>query len=84
MQMRFSEVLTEGLVTAMDERIPLDQVLEDMCFHEVGWIQDAATAYYHREYLGEVRVKNPDRKWWQIWKPRYIWVKKELRPDYEE
>ena len=77
MQMRFSEVLTEGLVTAMDERIPLDQVLEDMCLHEVGWIQDAATVYYHTEYLGEVHVKNPDRKWWQIWKPRYIWTKKD-------
>lgn len=60
-----------------DDRIPLDQVLEDMCFHEVGWIQDAATAYYHMEYLGEVCVKNPDRKWWQIWKPRYIWTKKD-------
>lgn len=70
----------EGLFEICEEegdRVPLDQVLEDMCFHEIGWIQDAATAYYHMEYLGEVKAKNPERKWWQFWKPRAIWVKKE-------
>ena len=60
-----------------DDRAPLDDVMEDMCCHEVGWIREAAEAYYHREYLGEVHVKDPDRKWWQFWKPRYIWAKKD-------
>ena len=60
----------------MDDRISLDDVIKDMCYHEVGWIQDAAKAYYHMEYLGEVNIKNPNREWWQFWKPRYIWAKK--------
>ena len=61
----------------IDHRVPLDQVLEDMTSHEVGWIQKAAEAYYHMEYLGEISVKNPNRQWWQFWKPKYVWVRKE-------
>ncbi len=25
-----------------------------------------------RKWVGEKEVRNPDKKWWQIWKPRYI------------
>lgn len=59
----------------MAKIIPLDEVMEDMCFHEVGWIRDAAETYFHEEYLHEIYVENPNREWWQFWKPKYIWTK---------
>lgn len=40
-----------------DEKIPLDKVLEDMCFHEIGWVQDAAKTYFHENYLHEKKLK---------------------------
>lgn len=30
------------------------------------------------------QVKNPDRRWWQIWKPKLVWVKREPEPSAEE
>ena len=59
-----------------DERVPLEQVLDDM-YGDKGVVSWAAEFYYHTEYLGEELVPNPSRKWWQIWKPRQIWQKKE-------
>lgn len=59
----------------MDGKVPIDTVIEDMCFHEVGWIREAAEAYFHEEYLGEKLVDNPNRKWWQFWKPMRVWKK---------
>ena len=26
------------------------------------------------EWIPYKRIKNPDRKWYQFWKPRYIWI----------
>ena len=58
-----------------DEKIPLDKVLADMYFNEIGWVQDAAKTYFHEEYLHEKKVENHERKWWQFWKPRFVWKK---------
>lgn len=57
----------------MEDKIPIDTVIRDMTFHEVGWIRDAAEYYFHAEYLHEKYVRNPDRKRWQFWKPKFVW-----------
>lgn len=56
--------------------IPLEEVLEDM-ESEIGWVRESATQYFHKEYLNEIQVENPNRKWWQFWKPHLVWVKKQ-------
>lgn len=65
------------------DRIPLDRVFDDM--ERGGVVGYAAETYYHTEYLGEERVENCDKKWWQFWKPSEVWrkVKKTVVFDFD-
>lgn len=59
----------------MKDKIPINDVIRDMTFHEIGWVRKSAEYYFHREYLHEELVENTERKWWQFWKPRFVWKK---------
>ena len=40
-------------------------------------MKEAVGKYYSATatWVPHELIKNPNRKWWEFWKPRYVWIK---------